>query len=711
MKRFLALFLALTLLVCILGACSDSKAVNDPAESGNNTEPSHNDEIDYEYMFRELPEAKYVTPATEFAGGDGSEVDPYQISNAAELALLHEKMVAEAEELKSEYKNAYYVLTSDVAVNDISDFNNWKNTSPEYSWMPIGFDTVVFGGVFDGKGHTISGLYINTNCGTAEENSTNNYGLFDTVNGTVKNVNIDKSYIAVSGCSCNVGCIAGYLTDEAVIDNCSVDAILNCYDATCGGVAGNAYGGVDKGMVDEGEEREINYSIIKNCSFAGKITQVKDDAMTYIGGIIGECDGNVDACVNNGTIAFTGSNVDSVGGIAGRMSEGTVSNCKNTGTLDCKIKDGENLAIAGGIVGKVFVSATGSEKYMSRGAKITKCENSGTVAGQMYAGGIAGQVSNDRNDYCITVSECVNNGVVSSKDYTGGIIGHMSCIGDNDNEKGDSIVIEKCENKADLSKGTVAVGGVIGSFMSETGDIEIKGCKNLGSLSSEGQHCAGIIAYWLMNSKPVDTNIVVDGCENTGSINSKLNAGGIISFMDMSVCLEMGDDISIDIVNCNNGGNVTTSAVNGYIGGILGNWGMENITTTVDKCTNSGKLSITATANTMTEEEDAIMTISRIAGGIVGRVGPGLLLTTDSDEADGKNVQSADAVLKITNCKNSGELDVVNENAEYYQNWFGGIIGNTCGEDGFSVLVENSNYSGFDRGLGNEDLSDIGTKN
>lgn len=702
MKKTLAILLSVMLLVSALAGCSNGNT--DPS---NNAANNQTEIPEYDYLFRELPEAKYITPAAEFAGGEGTEEAPYQISNPAELALLHEKMVAEHKDLKDEYKSAHYVLTTDIAINDVSNFDNWENTAPEYAWMPIGFDAVEFDGVFDGKGYTISGLYINTNCGTAHEESTNNYGLFDTVDGTVKNVKIDKSFIAVSGRPCGVGSIAGLLMDEAVIDNCSSSAVLNCYDNSLGGIVGNAYGGVDTGMVDDGEEREINYSSISNCTFAGKITQVKEDAMTYIGGIIGECDGNIDTCVNSGAIAFTGSNVDSVGGIAGRMSEGTVSNCKNTGTLNCEMKDSANLAIAGGIVGKVFVSATGSEKYMSRGATIKDCENSGTVAGQMYAGGIAGQVSNDHNDYCVTVSECVNSGVVTSKDYTAGIVGCLDCIGDAEN--GDSIVIEKCENKADLNKGTV--GGIVGKFMSETGDVKIKECKNSGSLASEGQHCAGIVAYWIMNSKPSDSSIVIDNCENTGSITSTLNAGGIISYMDMPVCLEMGDGVSVSISNCVNSGNITVDKVNGYIGGILGNWGMANIATTIDKCTNSGTLAITAAADSMTDEEAEVMTVSRIAGGIVGRVGEGLLLTTDSDEADNKNIQAADAVLKITNSKNTGKLEVVDVDAQNIKNWFGGIIGNTCGEDGFSVFVENCTYTGFDRELGNEALTDIGTKN
>ena len=705
MKKLLSLALVFLMIVSVFSGCGKKNE-----EQNNNVPNEQTPNAESLYMFRDLPEAKYITPATDFAGGNGTEGDPYQISNAEQLALVHKKIVDDHKELKSHYENAYYVLTSDIQVNDVTNFDNWDSASPEYSWTPIGFASSNFNGVFDGKGYNISGLYINTNCGTAEENSNDNYGLFDTVNGTVKNVNITKSYFAVSGRPTGVGGIAGLLMSKAVVDNCNVEAVLNVYDSATGGIAGKSYGGVNTVSKD----RNIEYSLISSCSFSGVINQIKDNASTHIGGIIGDCDGNISTGINKGTFNFSAGDVDSVGGIAGYMSEGSIEACKNEGSVSCKAEE-NGLAIGGGIVGKVFVSSVGSEN-MSRGAKISKCENYGTVTADMYAGGIVGQVSNDNNDYCITVSECFNKGVVSAKDYTGGIIGHINCVGDSTNGS-DSVIVEKCENskgsnvtglKAEQSKGIV--GGIIASLMTEKGDVKIRDCNNMADLTSDGQHCAGIVAYWIMNSKPSSTKISVDNCKNSGSISSKLNAGGIISFMDMPVCLEMGSGVSVSVTNCTNDGKITTDTVNGYIGGILGNWGMANVATEINRCTNNGTLSITAKADSMTDEDAKKMTVSRIAGGIIGRVGSGLLLTTDSDKADNKNVQSSNAVLKIIDCKNTGTLDVVNITAENYKNWFGGIIGNTCGEDGFAFYVNNCTYTGFDRGLGNENLNDVGTK-
>lgn len=104
------------------------------------------------------------------------------------------------------------------------------------------------------------------------------------------------------------------------------------------------------------------------------------------------------------------------------------------------------------------------------------------------------------------------------------------------------------------------------------------------------------------------------------------------------------------------------------------------------------------------------MTVSRIEGGIIGRVGEGLMLTTDSDATNSANIQSENAILNIKNCNSTGTLSVIDADAENIKNWFGGIIGNTSGEDGFSFFVDNCTYTGFDRGLGNDNLPDIGTK-
>lgn len=686
-KRIFALLLCIAMLfgiLCLTGCNNDEQTPTD--YTSVNT-----------CVYRDLPEWKYIEAADSFAGGDGTKDAPYEISNAAELALLGEKLASESE--SSDYDSEHYILTDDIYLNDVSSFDDWRNTAPEFSWKPIDR----FYGVFDGNGKTVYGLYINANCGTVDEYSTNTFGLFGLVFGTVQDLTVSKAYIEVSGNETGVGSVAGGMSDEASVKNCSSDAVFYVYDGTTGGIVGSASGGRYRGV--NSDEIKEGFAEIKNCIFSGNITMCHEDGGPYVGGIVGSSDGNISDCVNTGTLSFTATNADSVGGIAGIVGEGVITDCKNEGDLLCKTTESSNLAIAGGIIGKLFLSATGSEDYMSRGVTVKNCENVGTVEGQMYAGGIIGQLSNDHNDYCATVKDCKNNGSVSATDYSGGIIGWILENGDNVN--GTNVSVKNCENYADITIGTV--GGIVGGLMTETGDTTIDGCINYGNLTADGQHCAGIVAYWVMNSQPSDCSTVIKNCENKGTVTTTVYAGGIVSFMDMPVG-EVGDDVTIKISGCSNSGDICSASLNGYIGGILGNWGMKNVPTTVENCNNSGDLIINASGTTVTEDDNEVMTISRIAGGIVGRVGGGLLLTTDHDSPSDKNVQASNAVLKISKCENSGTIIVPEESSEYVKDWFGGIIGNTNAEDGFSVSVKDCSYSGFDRGLGNKDFSDVGTK-
>lgn len=99
------------------------------------------------------------TIAEKFAGGTGTESDPYQISNGAELAYLAQQVNA-----GTNCSGEYFKLTSDIQLNELDDKGMPKvaegQTGP-HPWTPIGNSSKKFQGTFDGDGHTITGLYIN----------------------------------------------------------------------------------------------------------------------------------------------------------------------------------------------------------------------------------------------------------------------------------------------------------------------------------------------------------------------------------------------------------------------------------------------------------------------------------------------------------------------------------------------------------------------
>ncbi len=700
MKKIIALLLCAFIVCVSVASCgsegkdtSDTSTLSEPKDDSetasadnNSTDNDSADSSEYEYTYRDLPEAKYLTAASGFAGGTGTEADPYQIADAAQLALLSEKSLSDD---SLNYSSAYYVLTSDITINNTDNFDSWATAAPEYQWKPIDG----FSGVFDGKGYTVSGIYINTNCTDSNDNA---YGLFGSASGVIKNITVDKAYIAVSGLSSYIGSIAGYFLgdNEDVIENCTSNAVIEGYEGSIGGIVGNA-----------NAKHPETLPTVKNCSFSGKFTQRKFSFVNF-GGIIGDSEINVQSCTSSGTAETAGDNVDSVGGIIGRVSGGTVDGCTNSMSIKTSKTETSTSAI-GGIVGKIFVMRFGSDDLTARGATVKNCINNGEIEGQFYVGGIAGLVNNDRNDWCVTVSDCENNGKVSGNNAdckVGGIIGsYRICSLNGDGNKG---LVENCVNNADITTGVG--GGIISEYFCTEGTVTIRNCNNKANISSEGQYVGGIVAYWKNNEKSA---VTLENCDNSGKLSSQIYAGGIVGSMDLPVLTGTDGSASVTVKDCDNSGDVTVSSINGYVGGVLGNWGVQNTPTTIENCTNSGKLTITHTLSDDYLEEEG-MTLSRVIGGIIGRVGSGLTLTVDSNEEKLENIQSENALLTISNCKNNGAYELADDRtSEIYKNFLGGIVGFASGDDNYSFRADNCSYTGFDRGLGNDLDIDIGTKN
>ena len=109
----------------------------------------------------------------------------------------------------------------------------------------------------------------------------------------------------------------------------------------------------------------------------------------------------------------------------------------------------------------------------------------------------------------------------------------------------------------------------------------------------------------------------------------------------------------------------------------------------------------------------------QIAGGILGRIGDGLKLTTgEGVETSADNVNTADGSIRISGCKSTGTISapdysvILNaKDQPLYVNYLGGIVGQCSGTDGYAFDVEGCTYSGAERGLGSAEYPDVATKN
>lgn len=253
-------------------------------------------------------------------------------------------------------------------------------------WIPIGnSDNHAFEGNFEGNGHTISNI-------TIKNATTSNIGIFGYVKGTINNLNIIGN-IASEGN--NIGGLAGFIDENAVIQNCTA-AVNVSGTSKVGGVVGAS-----------------NKGIIINCHNVGNVK-----GLAKIGGVVGEnWGGTLEDCSNDGTITSKGKGVGTygTGGVAGRSVANTASikNSFNKGSIK------SNNECAGGIVG--YANAEGSS--------ISNSYNAGTVRGVVktkkpygYVGGAVGSIGDDG----VILSNCYNIGVLQGGLYTGGVLGNYT---------------------------------------------------------------------------------------------------------------------------------------------------------------------------------------------------------------------------------------------------------------------------------------------
>lgn len=307
-----------------------------------------------------------LASADPFAGGDGSESDPYEISSWVHLDNVRS------------HSSSNFVLTADLDAGSSGyDTLASGDANDEAGWDPLNFD-----GSFDGGGHVVSDFVVDRPDG-------NRVGLFgDARDSTIENLGVDVTFaddqdFRVVGDS-QVGALAGI-----------ADTVSNCFAfgrvgedpihrnempfEDIGGLVGDLRGEMTDSWV-----RVLLYGVHQVGGLAGTssgtiarsyargipITGTGGDATMMFadgashGGLVGENTGVIEESYAVGELMtddFSTPPTTAVGGIAGKHSgdEARISDCYARGFVNISLDEG----YVGGLVGENVQEATLERSY------------------------------------------------------------------------------------------------------------------------------------------------------------------------------------------------------------------------------------------------------------------------------------------------------------------------------------------------------------
>jgi len=423
------------------------------------------------------------TPAAgSFAGGNGTQGDPFQISNLAELRRFMESAPIFP-------NNSWYKLTANI---DASDTSTWLGG---LGWLPV--DASLLDG-FNPAGFEIQNLYIN-------RPTTNNVGFFGVTNALFLNLNNFKFVGGQIIGQDYVGTLIGLGGNAMTISNSQSSATVSGR-SNVGGLAGIAGSGT-----------------VISSSATGNVTATGD----IVGGLVGNAAGP-SISSSHATGHVTGKK--QVGGMLGVFTQGP-----GTGLMTSWASgqvDGDDLV--GGLVG--FSDGKVSFSYAT--GAVTASGNSSTLVGYAFAGGLIGQQSTAR----ATEDSWASGAVSGPLKGIGGLIGSNAgpilrsttlagqtvsggaaagsvggLVGDNQG----SITASRSASTVNASgSGVESIGGLVGINAAGTG---ITTSYATGAVTAANANKVGGLVGW-------HTAGVISGSHATGNVSGTNNVGGLIGF-------------------------------------------------------------------------------------------------------------------------------------------------------------------------------------
>jgi hypothetical protein len=269
-----------------------------------------------------------LDPAPAYAGGDGTEANPYLISSVRQF----KKLAADIELLGSvdaTYQK-YFELTTDL---DFSDDNTVTSSL-------IGY----FYGTFDGGGHVIKNLEIDATGKSAAS-------IFNSLSyGEIKNLGREGGRIFDTGTTSSA-------VAAGIVHTITNGKLSNCYNSSS---IENTYRG--GGLV-----YSLNNGSIENCYNTGNIT-----VNVRSGGLVGSVLGGggtvyINNCYNLGDVTLSGNSVGALVGItnnpAGNKQILNMNDCFNFGNMTMGSSGNDIGSVVGAFDSSLYIEMNAINVY------------------------------------------------------------------------------------------------------------------------------------------------------------------------------------------------------------------------------------------------------------------------------------------------------------------------------------------------------------
>ena len=217
-------------------------------------------------------------------------------------------------------------LANDIVVNEnVLNQDGTLNVADSAGfarWEPING----FNGEFDGRGHSISGLYVKCDSVRNYSEAFRGYGFFGSVGVlgaekypvTVKNVGIEASYFETKGDYDKVGALVGIANGGGPSD--SYIEISNSYSTST--VNAVSYPGGIVGVI--GPYSDV---VVENCYNTGSIEGKHNKAGGLVGSVDYHANVNIANCYNVGTVVSYGAQRDEDALVGEVKSDFDMTNC------------------------------------------------------------------------------------------------------------------------------------------------------------------------------------------------------------------------------------------------------------------------------------------------------------------------------------------------------------------------------------------------